>query len=85
MALSRHILTDTDGRLLTIHVHGGDAQDRDGAQGVLKRSRARYPFVEWAFADGGYAGRLVGWAKDKTHIALEIVRRNAAPDASRSC
>ena len=53
-------------------------QDRDGARGVLKRSRARYPFVERAFADGGYAGRLVGWAKDKTHIALEIVRRNAS-------
>ena len=25
----------------------------------------------------GYAGRLVTWAKDKTHIVLEIVRRNA--------
>ena len=61
-----------------MHVHGADVQDRDGARGVLKRSRARYPFVERAFADGGYAGRLVGWAKDKTHIALEIVRRNAS-------
>lgn len=46
---------------------------------VLKASRARYPFVERAFADGGYAGRLVSWAKDKTHISLEIVRRR--PDA----
>ena len=74
----RHILTDTDGRLLCANVHGADVQDGDGAKGVLKRSRARYPFVERAFADGGYAGRLVGWAKDKTHIALEIVRRNAS-------
>jgi transposase len=52
-------------------------QDRDGGKGVLKRSRARYPFVQRAYADGGYAGRLVAWAKDKTHIVLEIVRRNA--------
>ena len=29
------------------------------------------------FADGGYAGRLVTWACDKTHITLEIIRRGA--------
>jgi hypothetical protein len=31
--------------------------------------------VETVFADGGYAGRLVKWAKDKTNVTLEIVRR----------
>ena len=55
----RHILTDTDGRLLAIEVHGADIQDRDGAKGVLKRSRALFPFIEHAYVDGGYAGRLV--------------------------
>ena len=39
------------------------------------RSRLRFPFIERVFADGGYAGRLVAWASDKTHIILEIVRR----------
>ncbi len=43
---------------------------------VLKASRARYPFIQRAFADGGYAGRLVRWAKTKTHIIVEIVKRN---------
>jgi len=61
--------------LLAVEVHGADVQDRDGAKGVLKRSRRRFPFVERVFADGGYAGKLVGWAKDKTHVVLEIVRR----------
>jgi transposase len=42
---------------------------------VLKASRARYPFVTRAFADAGYAGRLVRWASDNTHIIIEIVRR----------
>jgi transposase len=28
--------------------------------------------------DGGYAGRLVHWAKNKAHIVLEIVKRCAA-------
>ena len=60
-----------------MHVHGADIQDRDGGKDVLKRSRKRYPFVQRTYADGGYAGRLVDWAKDNTHIVLEIVRRNA--------
>jgi transposase len=68
-------MTDTDGRLLAVDVHAADIQDRDGAKGVLKRSRARFPFMETVFADGAYAGRLVEWAKDKTHVTIEIVRR----------
>jgi len=74
----RHIATDTHGRLLTIRVHSAGIQDRDGGRLVLKASRARYPFVERAFADGGYAGRLVHWAEKKAHIAVEIVKRNPA-------
>ena len=58
-------------------MHGANIQDRDGAKGVLKRSRARFPFVELAYVDGGYAGRLVRWAKDRTHIVLEVVKRSA--------
>lgn len=73
----RHILTDTDGRLLAIEVHGADIQDRNGAKGVLQRSRARFPFVACAYVDGGYAGRLVCWAKERTHIVLEVVKRSA--------
>lgn len=43
---------------------------------MLKRSRRRFPFVEKIDADGGYVGRLVEWAQDKTHLALEIVKRS---------
>ena len=74
----RHILTDTDGRLLTVTVHSAGIQDRDGGKMVLKASRARYPFVTRAFVDGGYAGRLVRWAKDKAHIVVEVVKRSSA-------
>ena len=56
-------------------MHGADIQDRDGGKGVLTQSRGRFPFVETVFADGGYAGKLVGWAKDNTHIEIEVVRR----------
>jgi transposase len=73
----RHILTDTDGRLLAVRVHGADVQDRDGGKLPLKASRQRFPFVAKVFADCGYAGRLVHWAASKTHIILEIIRRGA--------
>ena len=63
--------------MLAVRVHGGDVQDRDGGKLPLKLSRGRYPFVTRVFADGGYAGRLVKWASDKTHITLEIIRRGA--------
>ena len=68
-------MTDTDARLLAVEVHAADVQDRDGAKGVLKRSRARSLFVEEVYTDGGYAGRLVQGAQDKTHVALAIVKR----------
>ena len=45
---------------------------------MLKASRARYPFIERTFADGGYPGRLVRWAREKTHIVVEIVKRDPA-------
>lgn len=63
--------------MLAVRVHGGDVQDRDGGKLPLKLSRGRYPFITRVFADGGYAGRLVKWASDKTHITLEIIRRGA--------
>jgi transposase len=60
--------------LLIVKVHAASIQDRDGAKDVLMASRRRYPFVHCVFADGGYAGQLVHWAKKKTHLALEIVK-----------
>jgi transposase len=74
----RHILTDTDGRLLAVRVHAADVQDRDGAKLALTASRATFPFVETVFADGGYAGRLEAWARAKANVALSIVRRPRA-------
>jgi transposase len=71
----RLTLTDADGRLLAVEVHAADIQDRNGAKGVLKRSRRSFPFVQTVFADGAYAGRLVAWARGKPNVTLEIVRR----------
>jgi len=52
----RHILTDTEGFLVTALVHAADIQDRDGAPAVLMEARNKFPWLRHVFADGGYAG-----------------------------
>lgn len=68
----RHVMVDTDGRPLVLQVHPASTQDRDGAPPLLQASRARFPFIERAFADSAYATQRVA---DATRIAVEIVRK----------
>ena len=52
----RHIVTDTLGLLLMIHVHAANIQDRDGAVDLLKSLGEKFPNLRYVFADGGYRG-----------------------------
>lgn len=70
----RHIMVDTDGRALSLLVHGAGVQDRDGAVPLLRQSRTRHPFVATAFADSAYHADRV---RDATPIAIQIVRKIA--------
>jgi putative transposase len=74
MGRKRHAMVDTDGRGLVLHAHPGSVQDRDGAPSLLRASRRRWPFIELAFADAGYAADRVAYA---TTIRVEIVRKPA--------
>lgn len=71
----RHIVVDTIGLLLVVAVGAASVQDRDGARPLLEAMGAAYPAVTLIWADGGYAGKLVAWAKSALRIALEIVRK----------
>jgi len=73
----RHIAVDTLGLLLTIVVTAASVQDRDAARPLLWNLRKAFPAVKLAWADGGYAGKLVTWARTKLKpkLTLEIVRR----------
>ncbi len=73
----RHLLVDTLGLLLMVVVHAADVQDRDGARLVLKRIGKRFARLQLIWADGGYAGELVAWARRIGPWTLDIVRRNA--------
>ena len=76
----RHLLVDTLGLLLAVVVHAADIQDRDGAKLVLAKARERCPRLRLLWADGGYAGQLVDWVREKCGWLLEIVKR---PDGAR--
>lgn len=69
------IICATVSLMLFLLVHTADIDDRDGAPDLIKAIRYRLPWLRHVFADGGYAGRLVKWASDKTQITLEIICR----------
>ncbi len=71
----RHIVTDTLGLLLVVMVTAASVQDRDGGADILKLAHKLVPSLRHVFADGGYAGRLVGKAKRYWKIAVEVVRK----------
>ena len=68
---------DTIGLLLTVLITAAGVQDRDGAKPLLWNLRRAFPSVKLAWADGGYAGKLVTWAKTKLkpRLTLQIVKR----------
>ncbi|WP_226435606.1 IS5 family transposase [Rhodococcus yananensis] len=72
----RHLAVDTNGLLLAVVVTAAGIQDRDGAHRLLAVLRDRFSTIELVWADGGYAGRLVRWAKDVLSLGIEIVKRN---------
>jgi transposase len=71
----RHIVVDTIGLLVIVMVTAASVQDRDGARPALAAVRSAFPTVSLIWADGGYAGKLVQWAKQTARIVLEIVRK----------
>ena len=57
-------------------VHSAGVQDRVGARAVLTRLFCRFDSIVKVFADGGYAGSLVEWARQMFGYEVEVVKRN---------
>ena len=81
----RHIAVDTAGLLLTVLVTAASVQDRDAAKPLLWNLRPAFPSIRLAWADGGYAGKLVTWAKTALKLTLQIVKRPDDLHTSRCC
>ena len=50
----RHVVVDTDGRLLMMNLTPADISDSAGAQIILDAIRKRWPWMKHLFADGAY-------------------------------
>lgn len=73
----RHILTDTQGLIVTALVHSAGIQDRDGAPSVLAEARDKFPWLRHVFADGGYAGQKLRRALTKIgDWTIEVIKRS---------
>ena len=57
-------------------VHSAGIQDRVGARAVLMRLFCRFDTITKVFVDGGYTGKLIGWAKDMFQYDVEVVKRD---------
>lgn len=72
----RHIVTDTEGWLLALLVHGANVQDSHGAVPLLRSLARRFPKLRHIFADRVYRGRkLLDALADLGKWTIEIVTR----------
>ena len=76
--IKRHLFVDTMGLVLAVVVHSAKIQDRDRAKLVFARAKVQgpWPRMERAWADGGYAGKLITWVFGLCQWIFEIVKRN---------
>ncbi|MFC6094855.1 IS5 family transposase [Saccharothrix lopnurensis] len=76
----RHIVVDTLGLLVAVLVTPASTQDRVAARSLLRRLRetaGKRTALVWA--DGGYTGPLITWARKTLGLVLEIVQRPQVP------
>ncbi|MER5418951.1 transposase [Streptosporangium roseum] len=68
------VITDTTGLLVTVSVMAASRQERDGAKTTLLSAYLTTP-IRHVFADQGFAGRLVDWAREKRHTPIDYEQR----------
>ena len=73
--VKRHIAVDVNGLLLAVVVTAASIQDRDAAHRLLAALRGRFSTIRLVWADGGYPGRLLIWAKDVLTLTMQIIKR----------
>jgi transposase len=76
----RHIAVDTLGLLVAVLVTPASTSDRIAARSLLRRLRSSAGRrVRLVWADGGYTGTLLDWARTTLALTVEIVKRPDLP------
>lgn len=73
----RHLVVDTLGLLLVIHVQPGQLQERLGTAQVFATAGQQVPTLRLVWADGGYSGPLVAGYAAANDCRVEIVVKPA--------
>jgi putative transposase len=71
----RHLLVGTLGIVLKALVTAAGTGDRDGAAVLLDGIRAEFPRLAFGWADQGYRGPFLDWARQVAGVALQVVVR----------
>lgn len=74
----RHLLVDTLGLVLGIHVTPASTPERDGAQALLKRVLLWFAWLRLIWVDGGYTGTLFAhWVQVlRPRLKIDVVKRS---------
>jgi transposase len=70
----RHLVTDALGLVLVLVVHAANIQDRDAGPALMAKALTKYPTLNAALLDSGYAGACAERIRSELGIAAEIVR-----------
>lgn len=72
----RHLIVDITGMLIAVMVTAASMQDREGGTQVLAKVRMEMPSLAHVWTDGGYAGKLVEFARQRLPMTLDIVKKS---------
>src|SRR5215210_6351154 len=81
---SRHVVTDTAGRVLAVRVTSARKGDSSEAGATLSQARERFGELETAVADQGYQAQAKAEAS-RLGMALQVIEKKRARKASKSC
>jgi len=72
----RHIITDTNGWLLSVAIHAANEHDSQTGFEVMDTLKYRFQRMQKIYADGGYRGELGDEVKNQLGWDLEIILRS---------
>ena len=72
--VKRHLAVDVTCLLLAVVVTAASIQDRHAAHRLLAALRGSFSTIGLVWADGGYLGRLLIWAKDVLTLTMRIIK-----------
>lgn len=70
----RHILVDTQGLLLKVHVHAADVMDWDGGKALLQGVKVLFPRLQHLWTDAGYKSGFSTWVEQTLGWTVEMVQ-----------